>query len=161
MNKIEVTNYYDVDSRAVTYLLKELFPEFVNLWILQRLEVPPALAGVAQWIKCWPVNQRVAGSILRQGTCLGCRPGPQVGVCERQPHTNVSPLNGCKITSLENQSLERYRCWAISCLFTVKVPAFAQELTHSSCSCLRKITSYHILDIWGSSQITKTNSVKY
>ena len=24
---------------------------------------PVALAGVAQWIKCWPVNQRVSGSI--------------------------------------------------------------------------------------------------
>ena len=36
-----------------------------------------ALAGVAQWIECWPVNQRVAGSIPSQGTCLGCEPGPQ------------------------------------------------------------------------------------
>ena len=35
------------------------------------------LAAVAQWIECWPVNQRVAGSIPRQVTCLGCRPGPQ------------------------------------------------------------------------------------
>ena len=35
-----------------------------------------ALAGVAQWIDCWPVNQRVAGLISSQGTCLGCRPGP-------------------------------------------------------------------------------------
>ena len=36
-----------------------------------------ALAGVAQWIECWPSNQRVSGSILSQGTCLGCGPGPQ------------------------------------------------------------------------------------
>ena len=35
------------------------------------------LAGVAQWIKCWPVNQRVAGSIPSQGTCLGCGTGPR------------------------------------------------------------------------------------
>ena len=41
------------------------------------------LAGVAQWIGCQPVNQRVAGSIPSQGTCLGCEPGPQL-VCERQ-----------------------------------------------------------------------------
>ena len=34
-----------------------------------------ALAGMAQWIECQPVNQRVAGSIPRQGTCLGCGPG--------------------------------------------------------------------------------------
>ena len=49
-----------------------------------------APAGVAQWIECWPVNQRVACSILSQGTCLGCRPGPQLGVCERQLHIDVS-----------------------------------------------------------------------
>ena len=35
------------------------------------------LAVVAQWIECWPANQRVPGSISSQGTCLGCRPGPQ------------------------------------------------------------------------------------
>ena len=36
-----------------------------------------ALAGVAQWFEYGPVNQRVAGSIPSQGTCLGCGPGPQ------------------------------------------------------------------------------------
>ena len=36
-----------------------------------------ALAGVAQWIEDRPVNQRVAGSISSQGTCQGCRTGPQ------------------------------------------------------------------------------------
>ena len=52
-----------------------------------------ALAGVAQWIECWPVNQRVAGSIPSQGTCLGCRPGPQQEACEKQPHIKCfSPL---------------------------------------------------------------------
>ena len=35
------------------------------------------LAGVAQWIERGPVNQKVTGSIPTQGTCLGCRPGPQ------------------------------------------------------------------------------------
>ena len=33
-------------------------------------------AGVAQWIEHWPANQRVAGSIPSQGTCLCCGPGP-------------------------------------------------------------------------------------
>ena len=42
-----------------------------------------ALAGAAQWIECWPMNQRVAGSIPSQGTCLCCGPGPQYGACER------------------------------------------------------------------------------
>ena len=49
-----------------------------------------ALAGVAQWIECRPVNQRVDGSIPSQGTRLGCRPGPQLGLCEGQPHIDVS-----------------------------------------------------------------------
>ena len=37
----------------------------------------PALEGVAQWIECWPVNLRVAGSIPSQGTYLGRGPSPQ------------------------------------------------------------------------------------
>ena len=36
-----------------------------------------SLAGEAQWIECQPANQRVAGLILSQGTCLCCWPGPQ------------------------------------------------------------------------------------
>ena len=34
------------------------------------------LAGVAQWIDRQPANQRVAGSIPSQSTCLGCGTGP-------------------------------------------------------------------------------------
>ena len=49
-----------------------------------------ALAGEAQWIECQPVNQKVAGLIPSQGICLGCRPGPQLVACERQPHIDVS-----------------------------------------------------------------------
>ena len=43
-----------------------------------------ALAGVAQWVGHWPASQKVASSIPSQRTCLGCRPGPQLGVCERR-----------------------------------------------------------------------------
>ena len=49
-----------------------------------------ALAGVAQWTEHRPVNPRAAGSIPSQGTCLGCGPGLQWGVRERQPHIDVS-----------------------------------------------------------------------
>ena len=49
-----------------------------------------ALSGVAQWIERQPVNQRVMGFILSQGTFLGYRPGPQWGARERQPHIDVS-----------------------------------------------------------------------
>ena len=41
------------------------------------IRLSAALAGVAQWIECWPVNQKVAGLIPSQGTCLRCGPGPQ------------------------------------------------------------------------------------
>ena len=43
-----------------------------------------ALAGVAQWTECRPVNWRDADSIPSQGTSLGCRLGPQLGACGRQ-----------------------------------------------------------------------------
>ena len=49
-----------------------------------------ALAGVAQWIECQPMNQGGTGSIPSQGTSLGYRPGPQLGACERQTHMDVS-----------------------------------------------------------------------
>ena len=51
-----------------------------------------ALAGVAQWIECWPVNERVIGSIPSQGTGLGCRPGPQLGARKRQLHIDIPLL---------------------------------------------------------------------
>ena len=44
----------------------------------------PALASVAQCIECRPANRKVAGAIPSQGTCLGCRPGPQVGAYKRK-----------------------------------------------------------------------------
>ena len=50
-----------------------------------------SLPGVAQWIERRPANQSITGSIPSQGTCLGCRPGPQQGSHERQPHIDVSP----------------------------------------------------------------------
>ena len=56
-----------------------------------------ALAGEAQWTECWPANPKVIGLIPGQGTCLGCGPGPQLGVCKRQPidvslaHWHFSP----------------------------------------------------------------------
>ena len=49
-----------------------------------------ALASVAQWTEWRPANTKVTSSIPSQGTCLGCGPGPQWGVLERQPHIDVS-----------------------------------------------------------------------
>ena len=58
-----------------------------------------ALAGVAQWTECQPVNQRIAGSIPGQDTCLGCGPGPRMGVCKREPF-NESLTHLCFSPSL-------------------------------------------------------------
>ena len=43
-----------------------------------------ALTGMAQWSGHHSTNQKVAGLIPGQGTCLGCRPGLWLGACERQ-----------------------------------------------------------------------------
>ena len=40
-------------------------------------EGAPTLAGVVQWIECWPVNQMVTSSIPHHGTYLGSGPGPE------------------------------------------------------------------------------------
>ena len=63
-----------------------------SLWLYHLETTTVALVGVAQWIEPWPVNQRVTGWIPSQGTCLGCRPGPQwQGVVHaRQPHIDLS-----------------------------------------------------------------------
>ena len=47
-------------------------------------------AGVAQWTELRPMNQRVVHLITSQDTCLGCRPGPQERVRDRQPHIDIS-----------------------------------------------------------------------
>ena len=45
---------------------------FKNMVVLTLLKIIYiALAGVVWWIECWTANQRVAGSIPSQGTCLG------------------------------------------------------------------------------------------
>ena len=65
---------------------------FLHKYIVPRNK-NNALAGVAQWIEHQTPKQRVAGSITRQGTCLGCGLGPQQRACKRQPHTVVSSLS--------------------------------------------------------------------
>ena len=55
--------------------LLDIVKKFIKV-IDYKINVP-ALAGVAQWIECQTGSQRIAGFTPRQGTCLGCRPGPQ------------------------------------------------------------------------------------
>ena len=53
-----------------------------------------ALATVAQWIECQPMNQRLADEIPSPGHPPGLRPGPQRGAHERQLHIDISlPLS--------------------------------------------------------------------
>ena len=49
----------------------------VHQFFLKKKNINIALAGVAQWIECQTVNQRVTSSSPSQGTCLGCGPGSQ------------------------------------------------------------------------------------
>ena len=69
----EKVNKANIDKRDYT-IYKVLHIKANNQWVKNTT---CALAGVAQWTECWPANQRVAGSIPSQGTCLNCGPGPQ------------------------------------------------------------------------------------
>ena len=60
----------------------------VSLYCLFRANKPnkingenshSSLADVAPLVGYCPTNRRVAGSMPGQGTCLGCRFGPQLG----------------------------------------------------------------------------------
>ena len=66
---------------------------------MPRQKTGVTLAGVALWIEHQPAQQKVAGSIPGQGTGLGCRQGPQLGECERQP-VSVSLTHPCFSPSL-------------------------------------------------------------
>ena len=66
------------DCCIFSLLLNLCIEALKNIKIIYRLKIF-ALAGVAQWIECQPVNQRVACRIPSQGTCLGCGPGFLVG----------------------------------------------------------------------------------
>ena len=53
----------------------------IGIQVQEEQRVPnkmdAALAGLAQWIECQPVNQGVTGLIPSWGTCLSSRPDPQ------------------------------------------------------------------------------------
>ena len=69
------------------FILKTCMWSVAFAWLHKK-----ALAGVAQWIDCQPVNQKVAGLITGQSTCLGCRWGPQLRACKRKPRdASLSP----------------------------------------------------------------------
>ena len=50
---------------------------YPQVWIFFKITIV-VLAGVAQRVEHQTANQKVAGSIPGQGTCLGFGPGPQL-----------------------------------------------------------------------------------
>ena len=79
-----------------------------------------SLAGVAQWSELGLVDWKVAGSIPGQGTCQGCRPGPQVGVWERQPiDVSLSPF--FSLFSPLSKKKKRKARWCASSMVTQQV----------------------------------------
>ena len=62
------------------------------------------MAGVAQWVKYWPVNQKVTGLIPSQGVhAWVVGQVPVAGAWERRTHINVSlPLFLSPFPSLWN-----------------------------------------------------------
>ena len=64
-------------------ILRLLSKAIISLYVsYKKLYIYMALAGVAQCIECQPENQRIAGLIPSQGTCLGCGPGPWLGTTQ-------------------------------------------------------------------------------
>ena len=83
------TGYSTFIHSTNIYLLRD----FGRLKYTQDQDTPSfqrtkgALAGVAPWIECRFVKQRVAGSIRSQGRCLDCRPdSPGPGAWEATTH---------------------------------------------------------------------------
>ena len=105
---IDVLKYYVIFPNLLSWWLSTKF-KYIPCYNRLLRKFSPALAGVAQWTEQQTVKQRVASSIPSQGTCLGCGPGPQQGVCERQPHIDVSlPLSPFFSPSLKiNQVFKR------------------------------------------------------
>ena len=73
-------------AKNVDYLINEVvtkdtyqaLEKFLIEWKFFIEKHLSALAGVAQWIECWPMNQKVLGSVPSQVICLGCGPGPSL-----------------------------------------------------------------------------------
>ena len=87
----------------ISYHSINMMSVYVTQWGLfknkTKQDTHPGWCGSVDSV--WAENQRVASSIPSQGTCLGCRPGPQYWAHERQPHIDVSlPLFPLLVPSL-------------------------------------------------------------
>ena len=69
-----------------------LQPHLLNKYVKSKYWRAPWLvwlSGLSAGLRT--ERSQVAGSIPGQGTCLGCRPGPHLGACERQLDQCFSP----------------------------------------------------------------------
>ena len=80
----------------ISYLLRYISYIFINKLskfnymlfnFIKQTQKGPGWCGSVYW--AWASDQGVAGSVPSQGTCLGCRPGPQWGLREGQPHIDA------------------------------------------------------------------------
>ena len=72
LNKMEISNLSDTEFKTLVIRMLKEFSEDLN----SMKRSSQALDGVAQWIECQPVNQRITDSNPSQLICLGCGPGP-------------------------------------------------------------------------------------
>ena len=70
--------------KRILIVYEKKYPLRINV-TLPKEKILMALTDVAQWFGHCTPNQKVAGSIPSQGTCLEYGPGPQLGPCKRQP----------------------------------------------------------------------------
>ena len=108
------------------------------------------LADVVQWIKHWPVNQRVAGSFPSQGMWLGCRPGPHWGACERLPHIDFClPLFLPHFSSIQkeiNKISKKYR--PLIHFELIFVYGVKQEITFILLRVDTQFSQLHLLEVY-------------
>ena len=76
-NNITLSRICSEENMGVVTITRKIKIFWVNCW--ECFQENLAVAGVAQWMELWSVSWQVTGSILGQGTHLGCWAGPQLG----------------------------------------------------------------------------------
>ena len=77
LDEMEASNLSDSKFRVMIIRILNSMKKETETIKKGQSEIKNALASVTQWIERGPVNHRVASLIPSQGTCRGCRPGPQ------------------------------------------------------------------------------------
>ena len=77
VNNILSLEFWEIISREIDSIKRkiQIREHGADFRFLLDHNVLVAPAGVAQLVRCYPVNRRVTGSIPGWGSCLGCRIG--------------------------------------------------------------------------------------